>query len=386
MRRKKIMPKKTKIPPKANLKKPSINKEKTFKIPGINKSENIKKENKSYEETIRKLKLVIEINSYITKSLEGEEVQKRILQQVKRLLLCQSGSVLLVDKETERLKFAYLSKDEEEKHLMDLNLKSGEGIAGTVWSTGNPVLINDAQNDPRFTDKADKKSNTQTNSLIAVPLVYKGEIVGVIEAINKVDGDFNAFDLEMLQYISTQSAIAIKNAELYDTANRDGMTKLFTKKYFRERLNEEWSRSNRYRHSLSLAIFDIDNFKNFNNTYGHQAGDRVIMELVKIIISNSRSIDIPCRYGGEEFIIILPETTKEEALIVVERIRQKVEQINIDYNNTYLNLTVSGGLAVIPELSPNNVEEFIDMADKALYYSKKNGRNRVSFFNVDIIK
>ncbi|MBN2401915.1 MAG: sensor domain-containing diguanylate cyclase [Spirochaetes bacterium] len=378
------MPKKAKISAKKNiLGKASITEDNILNFPKMKNSENFKK---SSEDTIRKLKLVIEINSYITKSLEGEEVQKRILQQVKRLLQCQSSSVLLVDKETNRLRFAYLSKDEEGKQLMDLNLKLGEGIAGTVWSNGNPMIINDAKNDPRFTDKVDKKSNTQTSSLIAVPLTYKGEIIGVIEAINKSDGDFDSFDQEMLQYISTQSAIAIKNAELYDMANRDGMTKLFSNKYFRERLREEWSRSNRYKHPLSIVIFDIDNFRTFNNTYGHQAGDRVIMELSKIILLNSRSIDIPCRYGGEEFTIILPETTKKEALIVVERIRQKVEQVNIEYNNSFLNFTVSGGLAAIPDLAPKNVEEFIEMADKALYYSKKNGRNQVTCFNTDIIQ
>ncbi|MFH0977306.1 MAG: sensor domain-containing diguanylate cyclase [Spirochaetota bacterium] len=334
------------------------------------------------DETIRKLKLVIEINSYITKSLEGEEVQKNILHQVKRLLHCESSSVLLVDKDLNRLKFAYLSKDEEGAQLMDLNLKMGEGIAGTVWNNGTPMIINDAKNDPRFTDKVDKKSNNQTNSLIAVPLTYKGEIIGVIEAINKYDGDFNSFDLEMLQYISTQSAIAIKNAELYDMANKDGMTKLFTNKYFRERLYEEWSRAKRYDHPLSLVIFDIDNFKNFNNTYGHLAGDRVIIELSKIILSSLRSIDIPCRYGGEEFTIIFPETSREDAITVVERIRQKVESIPIEYNNIFLNSTISGGLASIPELSPNNVEHFIEMADKALYHSKKSGRNRVTYSDI----
>jgi diguanylate cyclase (GGDEF)-like protein len=381
------MPKESKRSAKKNTRKnPPLNEDKIFEIPVINKSGNFKNESRASEDTIRKLKLVIEINSYITKSLEGEEVQKRILHQVKRLLNCESSSVLLVDKEMNRLKFAYLSKDEESKHLMDMNLRLGEGIAGTVWSDGNPIIINDARNDPRFTDKFDKKSNTQTNSLIAVPLTYKGEIIGVIEVINKLNGDFNTSDMEMLQYTSTQSAIAIKNAELYDMANKDGMTKLFTNKYFRERLHEEWNRSNRYKHPLSLGIFDIDNFKNFNNTYGHQAGDRVIIELAKIIISSSRSIDIPCRYGGEEFTIILPETGKEEALIVIERIRQKVEQINVEYNNTFLNFTVSGGLAAIPELVPKNVEEFIEMADKALYYSKKNGRNRVTLFNSNIIQ
>ncbi len=348
----------------------------------INRTANLKdfKDIKTAQDTIRKLKLVIEINTYITKSLELKEVQKGIFDQVKRLLNCDTSSVLLVDKDVNRLKFAYLSKDEEGKSLMDTSLKMGEGIAGTVWGNGTPILINDTQNDPRFSDKADKKSNKHTNSLIAVPLTYKGEIIGVIEAINKKDGDFNTSDLEMLQYISTQSAIAIKNAELYDMANKDGMTRLYINKYFKERLQEEWSRTNRYKRPLSIVLLDIDNFKNFNNTYGHQAGDTVLKEVAKIITSSSRSIDIPCRYGGEEFSIILPETSRQDAMIVIERIRQKVEDIKIQYNDISLQLTISGGLATIPELSPDNIEEFIDMADKALYCSKRSGRNRISFF------
>ncbi|MBN2041481.1 MAG: sensor domain-containing diguanylate cyclase [Spirochaetes bacterium] len=335
---------------------------------------------KNAEDIIRKLKLVIEINSYITKSLEGEEVQKRILHQLKRLLNCEASSVLLVDNELSRLKFAYLSKDEEDDTLTDVNLKIGEGIAGTVWSNGTPILINDAQNDPRFSNKVDKKSNTQTNSVIAVPLTVKGKVIGVLEAINKKNGSFNSFDLEMMQYISTQSAIAIKNAELYNMANTDGMTKLYTNKYFRERLSEEWERSIRYKHHLSLVMLDIDDFKNFNDTYGHQAGDRVIKEVAKIVKSGFRSIDIPCRYGGEEFTIVLPETSLQEALIVVERIREKIEQMSIEYNDSYLKSTVSGGIASIPDITTKDHEEFIDMADKALYHSKNTGKNKISVY------
>lgn len=335
------------------------------------------------EEKISKLKLLIEINSYITMSLEGEEIQKRILQQVKKLLQCESSSILMVDKELNRLKFAFLSRDDEGKMLMDTSLKMGEGIAGTVWSNGIPVLINDAQNDSRFSDIADKKSKNLTRSLIAVPLIIQGEIIGVVEAINKKKGVFTNFDLEMLQYISTQSAISIKNAELYNMATRDGMTKLFTNKYFLERLLEEWSRAKRYKHKLSLVMFDIDNFKSFNDTYGHQAGDMILREVARAIQENCRSIDIPCRYGGEEFSIILPETASIEAMIFMERIRSKIEQMSIYFNVNSLKVTVSGGLSSIPELDPADINEFIYMADRALYHAKANGKNQFHFYNPD---
>ncbi len=336
---------------------------------------------KEANEKNRKLKLLIEINTYITNSLDKEEILKRILNQIKQLLKCESSSILLVDEELSRLKFAYLSKDEEGEKLSDTSLKMGEGIAGTVWGNGTPVLINDAQNDPRFSKIADKKSETKTNSLIAVPLTVKGEIIGVIEAINKSCGDFSIFDLEILQYISTQSAIAIKNADLYDMATRDGMTKLFIHKYFKERLLGEWKRASRFDHNLSLVMFDIDHFKSFNDTYGHQAGDKVLKEVARIIEENCRAIDIPCRYGGEEFSVILPETSKDEAMIFMERIREKIEQMRVNYKDITLKLTISGGLATIPKLSPADIDEFIEMSDSALYYSKENGRNMVAFYN-----
>ena len=195
------------------------------------------------EEKNRQLRTLIEINTYIANSLEKDEVLKRILNQTKVLLNCDGSSILLVDRALNRLNFAVLSRDEEGEILKDTSLRMGEGIAGTVWQNGIPILINDAQNDPRFSDRADKKAKTTTRSIIAVPLTVNGEIIGVIEAINKTSGGFSDFDLQVLQFVSTQSAIAINNADLYNMAIRDGMTRLYINKYFRERLQEEWNRS-----------------------------------------------------------------------------------------------------------------------------------------------
>jgi diguanylate cyclase (GGDEF)-like protein len=333
------------------------------------------------KEKNKQLRTLIEINTYIANSLEKEEVLKRILNQTKILLNCESSSILLVDRGLMVLNFAVLSKDEEGDILKDTSLRMGEGIAGTVWQNGIPILINDAQNDPRFSDRADKKAKTKTRSVIAVPLTVNGEIIGVIEAINKMTNGFSHFDLQVLQFVSTQSAIAINNADLYDNAIRDGMTKLFINKYFRERLQEEWFRSLRRKHHLSVGMFDIDNFKGINDTYGHQAGDRVIKEVAAIMIGNCRSIDIPCRYGGEEFSIILPETERDEAMAFADRLRNIAAGLRLEYEDISIHFSISGGIATIPDLAPNDPRELIDMADMALYYSKNHGRNRISFFD-----
>ena len=338
---------------------------------------------KDYDSLIEKnkqLSILIEINTIITNSLEKKEVLDRILFQVKRLLNCETSSILLVDKEINMLGFAYMSKAEESEMLKDTKLRMGEGIAGMVWETGTPIVINDAANDPRFSNRADKKAKSSTNSLIAVPLIVDGEIIGVMESINKNSGIFTHFDLYIMQFVSTQSAIAIKNADLYDMAISDGLTKLYISKYFRERLHEEWQRSRRNKSSLAVAMLDIDRFKNINDTYGHQAGDMVLKELADLIRKNCRFIDIPCRYGGEEFSIILPETTREQAYIFLERLRKVIETSRLYYHNQPIQVTMSMGYAVVPELEPADIEVFIEMADKALYHSKENGRNRTSFF------
>ncbi len=336
------------------------------------------------EETAKKnrsLERLIEINTFITNSLDKKVVLQRILTQIRELINCERSSILLVDTEANQLRFAFLSKEEEGEILQDEGIDMGEGIAGTVWQNGNPVVINDAQNDPRFLKRVDKKMNVETGTLIAVPLTVNGVIIGVIEAINKNRGIFSPFDLKILQYISTQSAIAIKNADLYDMAITDGMTKLFIHKYFRERLAEEWNRSHRNNRNLSIAMFDIDRFKGFNDTYGHQAGDRVIIELARILKENSRSVDIPCRYGGEEFVVILPDTSREQAEVVVERIRKVVEDTKIFHEGKTLSMTISCGIATIPDLAPKGIDDFINMADSALYSSKENGRNRATYYS-----
>lgn len=329
----------------------------------------------------KQLSTLIEINTVITNSLEKKEVLHRILFQVKRLLNCQTSSILLVDKEINMLGFAYLGKEEDSEALKDTKLRMGEGVAGTVWENGTPIVINDASNDPRFSDRADKKAKSSTNSLIAVPLIVNGEIIGVMEAINKIDGDFSEFDLSIMQFISTQSAIAIKNADLYDMAINDGLTKLYISKHFRERLFEEWQRSKRGKTALTLVMMDIDHFKNVNDTYGHQAGDLILKEIADIIKNNCRANDIPSRYGGEEFAIILPETSHDQAEIFLERLRKIIEANRVNYHEHTLQVTISIGYASVPELAPGDIEAFIEMADKALYYSKENGRNQLTCYS-----
>lgn len=170
-----------------------------------------------------------------------------------------------------------------------------------------------------------------------------------------------------------------KNKILDNLANIDGLTEVYNHRYFQVTLDQEISRSQRHQTTISLLLIDIDHFKKFNDTYGHQAGDFVLKKFCSILQENLRQYDTLARYGGEEFIIILPETTGEEAMIVAEKLRSAVENATFaDLNNEY-HVTASFGLvSTCPvKIDGFNKNNMINQADLALYEAKKAGRNRV---------
>lgn len=368
-------------------------------------SGNIKLENeiKGLEELNKRLLSLININAIISSSLDKKEVLKSILNQTKGFMQCEKSSVLLVNPDELFLYFEALSDENEMKALSEIKLQKGEGIAGTVWETGKPLLINNASEDKRLSKKADKKLSCITKSLIAAPLFVNDRIIGVMEAINKSDNtDFSESDLIVFKSLSYLAANAIHNARLYEMAITDGMTKLYIHRYFCERLKEEINRSIRHKRDVSMIMFDIDHFKKINDTYGHQLGDEFLIKTAMIIKGNCRKSDIPARYGGEEFSVILPETNIEGAYIFAERIRKAVEGTEIHHKDNIIKITISAGissldynrtsdagkklhtLATGKELYTPAAGAFIEMADKALYFSKQHGRNRVSVYNVHL--
>ena len=177
----------------------------------------------------------------------------------------------------------------------------------------------------------------------------------------------------------SQAAISIENARLFELATTDGMTKLYVHRYFQLLLDKEMKRSRRYNKRFALIMMDIDNFKNFNDTYGHQLGDKVLKSVARAVKEVLRAEDIAARYGGEEFVMILPETNAQQAMIAAEKVRAIVEGMEITYGEERLHVTISLGVSTYPDHAEGK-EELIHAADEALYTSKRTGKNRVSLF------
>jgi len=219
--------------------------------------------------------------------------------------------------------------------------------------------------------------------VLYIPFIAQDRITALLALGKKTSGgDFLPYELELFYILSSYAAITIDNTKLFATALRDGLTKAFTHGYFQQKLDYEINAGLSYRNRriLSFIMADIDHFKKINDTHGHQIGDKILLDVARIIMANVRVMDTVARYGGEEFAVILPESDLEEAAIVAENIRKAVETYTFLPNELRLRVTVSLGVATYPNFAKTK-DELINMADKALYISKEGGRNKTTLCN-----
>ncbi|MFC1501608.1 diguanylate cyclase [Elusimicrobiota bacterium] len=242
-----------------------------------------------------------------------------------------------------------------------------------------PILVQDINLDNRFFIE-----NPDFHSLAAVPLNINDNFWGILIGTTNKENILDESDLRLLSILGGISSLALSNAHLYQENQKlaitDGLTGLYVNSYFKERLAQEIVRSKRYNLALSVAIIDIDHFKNINDTYGHDVGDEVIKHIASIIRKRLRATDFICRYGGEEFAIAMLQTEKSDGFKVAEDLRKLIQKEKFfiysgNIKTMYINTTVSLGLTELTESTENEID-LIDMADKALYRAKNKGRNR----------
>jgi diguanylate cyclase (GGDEF)-like protein len=191
----------------------------------------------------------------------------------------------------------------------------------------------------------------------------------------------------MLRIKRLQDELEEKNRELERLSISDGLTGLFNHRHIHGLLAEEFERVARSNDCMSVAMFDLDHFKSVNDTYGHQAGDRVLVELADILREVARDVDRLGRYGGEEFMALLPETCIDDAAVFVERVRREVARRPFDVSaDEPLHMTLSAGVSTYPHETIRDVESLVRLADQALYTAKETGRNRVVRFDEAVLE
>lgn len=317
----------------------------------------------------------------INQNLALESIANNLTSLVFSLISNNKGICILylVDSQTQNLSLCKTKK--EDKNLI---IKSKQGDIFDFWVVRHaiPLYIEDIKKDFRFDlEKMRAEDIRPISSLISAPLIVENRFLGILRLDNQVSGFYTQDDLRFLATISDLGAVALENGELFqrtqDLAIHDGLTSLYTKGYFLERLKEECRRGIRHKTILSLFMLDIDYFKNYNDKFGHTAGDIVLKNLSSVMVDFLRDYNpVISRFGGEEFCIILPQMDKERACNVADELRKVIEKTKIVLRRQETNITVSIGVATFP-LDASDEEEIILKTDKALYTAKQEGRNRV---------
>ncbi len=357
-----------------------------------------------YVERINLLKAEIERDEHAIVSL-GKKIEdyKKLKDLTEKLIFCLSleDTSETLSLETDRLfggdavttilylfhsKTGELGISSSQKKQMRVNLKSKQGDIFDEWvvKTLQPLLVEDTKNDFRFDLEKNKADDSRImRSMISVPLLVGHKAFGILRVDSVHERYFTTEHLRLLTTIGDLGAVAIENAHLYEKieelAIHDSLTGLYLRRYLLERLGEEISRHLRHKAELSILMIDLDKFKEYNDQYGHTAGDIVLKTISYILLDTFKEPgQLVCRYGGEEFTIFLPDCPKNKAIGLAEELREKIFAQEIVLRKQKTHVSVSIGVASFPK-DAGVKEELLERADEALYKAKNQGRNRVCY-------
>jgi len=341
-----------------------------------------KREKEDLDKTLQNLSLLYSIGKAMNYISDLKNLLQYILSQAIDITSAEKGSIMLYNLETDRLNIRVLAGLEDTEYQEKVNnneircrsFKSGEGIAGRVFMTSQPMIVNNIREDDLFI----KSETSYVRSIACIPMIVYSDVIGVINVTNKKKGkEFTDEDVEMLKAVADQAAVAVNKAQLWDMAVTDSLTGLYVRRYFMVKLQEEIHRADRYNKRLSVIMADLDRFKKINDTYGHDAGDRALKIISNFLQKNIRDVDAIARYGGEEFVMLIPDADKEAAFCLAERLRDELAKVELE---DLPPITISLGIATYPSDS-TDLEELIKRADAAMYEAKKQGRNKAVKFS-----
>jgi len=317
-------------------------------------------------------------------SLSLEETSKTLSTEVNKVFGSEDTTIILYLFHSAT---GELGISASQKGQMSINLKTKKGDIFDQWVARNmqTLWIEDTRADYRFDmDKIKIEDDRVIRSLMSVPLMSGTKTLGILRVDSPKERQFDTDDLRFLTTIGDLASVAVENAQLHEKvgqlAIKDSLTGLYLRRYLLERMPEEISRELRRQKPLSFLMIDIDRFKEYNDKFGHMAGD-IVLRTIGFILADffKEPGNLVCRYGGEEFSVLLPECSKDKALGLAQKVREYIESQAILLRREKTYVTVSIGVAAFPK-DAQLKDELIDKADQALYRAKQEGRNRVCTF------
>jgi len=332
-------------------------------------------------EEVRGLKDILSVAQVVVSSLDLDEVLQNILHSAMAITDTPAGTIALYDDSLSQLHLhAHSGLSEKFISHNRWSVKPG-GLTHEILDRGEIFVVEDTEQAEFFKNPLAVEEGIR--SLIAVPLKFQDKIVGVLYVDDFKPRKFTTKRLELVSVLASFATMSIDNARMHEQtkamACTDGLTGLYNHRQFKKIFVEEVGRARRYKNSLSIILFDVDDFKKFNDTYGHPNGDIVLQETARLLRELLRDCDLIFRYGGEEFVALLPETKISEALLVAERIRIFIET----ESKTFLRritrthgVTVSVGVASFPA-DGDETNSLLKTVDDLMYRAKREGKNKV---------
>lgn len=343
-----------------------------------------------YEKRIYDLNQLLELSRSLCSTLEYSTLIESILYTC----MCQmhvmgAGVFVLEDLDSNSFNLSSNHTGIDLDHSITYTLEQTNPLVQYLSKQSSTSTIESIRRD--LGNEIDIKELESLKPTLIIPLFHKNHMNGILILGERLDigegTEYSEYDKTQIIAIASLAAVAINNASLLEKSSTDMMTHLKLKYFFYNVLTDKLDLSISQNQNLAILMFDIDFFKKFNDTWGHACGDFVLKTVAKIIKDSTREQDIASRYGGEEFTLMLPNTSKEDALAVAERIRSEIEKTDFCYEGQHMKVTISIGCSLYDskENPVSSPKELVEQADKALYVSKRNGRNRVSFATKEII-
>lgn len=348
------------------------------------KSAIIERTNQDLESRLKELGLISDLSKKVVAALDLQEFFKTLDELLGERLGFNEFALLLRHEERDEVVVQVARGFADTSKVRGMSFRSDEGLTGQVLQSRGLCYIPDTRLEPRYLYyKGEKRED---GSFLSIPLLFKESVVGILNFTRPGIDAFTAQEIQFLTTIADQLAIALANARLFsktrELAVRDELTQLYNRRHFQTIFPLEMKRAARFAQPLSLLMMDIDRFKGFNDQYGHLAGDRRLQETAQLLKSNLREVDFVARFGGEEFVVLLPSTPKGDAVSVAEKLRNLIRlhpfaaPAAVDDRQRF---TVSFGVAAYPG-DGETWEGLLAAADTALYQAKGKGRDRVISF------
>jgi diguanylate cyclase (GGDEF)-like protein len=330
---------------------------------------------------VQEVNIFHDVAKALTSSLNLDSILQTIMDKMAEYFRPDTWSLLMVDETKDELYFA-IAVGEASDALKNVRLKVGEGIAGWVARHGEPLIVPDVYKDARFAKRVDEMTRWKTRSIVCIPLKSKHRVLGAIQLINVHMEEFSESEMFFLQALCDYAAIAIDNARAVERIQEltitDDCTGLFNARHLYTTLDAEVYRSARFGYEFTVLFIDLDYFKKVNDTHGHLCGSKLLAEVGYAIKANLRLIDFAFRYGGDEFVILLPQTGKDSGIIVAKRLLEVFRTTNFlvgeDLN---LNVRASIGVATYPA-DARTAHDIIRQADEMMYSIKNSTRDSIA--------